>query len=72
MSEAVKAKGKISPEYWIDCGGCQESRCLCENFQYKARQTAREWGWVETRKFGWVCKSCYERIRTKRVSKESN
>lgn len=53
-------KGKISPEYWVNCGICQEEIACCERTVFGSEVTILGWGWKFKQKHGWICPGCVE------------
>lgn len=58
------SQGRIWPEYWIDCSGCDHHEPLAESDQTRAVQEALRRGWLNL--IGkWKCPKCIEKAKAK-------
>lgn len=55
--------GFISTEHTVWCGNCMKWEQVSTSRQQFAEKQFRQNGWRKTKKRGWVCKECYQKMR---------
>lgn len=54
MTDAPAGRGRIYPEYWVDCCRCEFHMPVGQQTYLRAAESARRIGWRQTAA-GWVC-----------------
>lgn len=54
----MTVKGKIYPEYWVDCFDCERAVPCAETTKSAAITSVVQMGWTKTPQ-GWQCPACW-------------
>lgn len=59
-------KGKITKHLTVWCATCEEWDYLDSTTLRFAYREAKEYGWIFTKKYGWLCPDCVRKLPPRR------